>query len=171
MPYITERIISNVSPMEKTLQLSEFKHAFTLNCPDGVGVISGLGQRIKITNRQIVSLQGVVVYDTSFLCISTDSSVVLPVSIIETDVVTLTFAASFTGVIYLQSTLDLDSVAVSVELPVIGLFSVLKHNLGKYPQVSLDSSVSSLLNDIRYVDQDSLEISFISPVNTVVNLR
>lgn len=76
----------------------------------------------------------------------------------------LTFAEEFTGTLFVQDANNYWPVTVS------GLFSIIEHNNGGYPQVQLDPSVQPLLNDIKYIDGNRLEISFKSRVNTEVIL-
>ena len=188
IPHITERIISSISPAEPdTLQLSEYKHAFQANITsvDTDITLSSITQ-FPVSNQITVTLPGTYIssYDpstdittyTSFVCIGLDNSIVLPTSISSIKdssgefVSYLTFASAFSGIIYIhQNTVG------SIPFTINGLFAILGYSgypslAGNYPQVNLDSSVSSLLNDIRYIDANRLEISFISTVNTTINL-
>jgi hypothetical protein len=76
----------------------------------------------------------------------------------------LTFTEEFTGTIFTQEAGNPWTEQIS------GLFMIIEHNTGSYPQIQLDPSVQNLLNDIKYIDVNRLEISFKSTVNTQATL-
>lgn len=187
IPYITERIISSVSPAEPDiLELHDYKHAFKANIVF-ISFDTDLSSytQISVSKQQIVTLPGTYIFDyffgdyTSFVCIGLDNSVIIPSNISTVKntsgefVSYLTFTSAFSGTIYMHT-----NTVGPVPFAVSGLFAVLDYSngglypslTGYYPQVSLDSSVLGLLNDIRYIDANRLEISFTSAVNTIVNL-
>ncbi|MEI6297162.1 MAG: hypothetical protein WCO84_06020 [bacterium] len=184
-PYITERIISSVSPAELTsLELNEYKHAFKMDYLAFISINTDLGTQFPVSNQQTVSLDNVLIDSNSFLCISLDGSVVLPITGIQSSYeistgvfvysTILTFASAFSGIIYTQT-----STGTTVPFTLKGLSAILDYSkvadypslAGRYPQVILDSSVADLLNDIKYIDSGRLEISFSSPVDTTINLK
>ncbi len=185
IPYITERIISSVSPAELTsLELNEYKHAFKMEYLTSVTTEGYFGEYYQILNQKIVTFTDTFIYDNSFLCVSLDGSIVLPTeakqssyevsSVFTSYITTLTFSSAFSGTIYIQGGSD-----GLVPFTVNGLFALLDYSnsgnypslTGRYPQVILDSGVADLLNDIKYIDTGHLEISFVSPVSTVINLK
>lgn len=180
--YITERIVSSISPAElDVLQLNDYTHAVKANI-SAITSIALPATQIFVSNQTSVTLPGMYTFDfvsgnyTSFVCIGSDNSVVIPSDISTTKNTSseftsyITFTQPFSGTIYAhQNTVG------PVPFTVSGLFAVLDYSAkpsltGQYPQVSLDSSVFSLLNDIRYIDANRLEISFSSAVDTIVNL-
>ncbi|MCI4436166.1 MAG: hypothetical protein JHC33_05070 [Ignisphaera sp.] len=190
-PYIKERIISSISPAERDiLTLNDFKHPILmpwLNEVSGSSSRTGvdLGTPIEISNQTTVVLQntyakkqaGPTTFDyTAFVCIDLQGNVVLPVNDLFSDTkqtisstfTTLKFSSPFSGRIYKTFTSnDPEPHTIS------GLFKLIDHGMNCFPQVILDSLDPSLwgkLNDIRYVDQNRLEISFTSIVNTTINL-
>lgn len=177
-PNITERIISSISPAERnTLELNNYMHAFKANYITSVDVLStDLGTPTIIYKQSIVTLEDTYIYSyyynnyTSFVCISSDNKVIIPenISTVLKDtnkyISYLTFTTPFSGTIYTKTA------ASTANYPVSGLFTVITHSLAKYPQVILDDSVVSLLDDVHYIDGNRLELSFSSTVNTSVTL-
>jgi hypothetical protein len=184
-PYVKERIISSISPAERNiLTLTDFKHLIKmpyLNQVNSSNII--LGTPIDISNQSIIVLQdtyaikqtgpSTFVYN-AFVCIDLAGNVVIPTSITTLLAAnglfstTITFRFNFSGRIY-QTYTETDPVSYTVS----GLFLLISHNMGAYPQVILDELDPTLwdkLNDIRYVDPNRLEISFKSEINTTISL-
>jgi len=174
VPYITERIISSISPAElNILELNEYKHAFSIPSINSISIFSTLGTQVSVSEIQSVVLPDTYTYNGSdymyFVCTDLTNSVVIPTSIITQEVsgqfsTTITFENSFSGSIYFNACQAPSEVSFS------GLFGIIAHNFGTYPQVILDSSSAAVLNDIKYIDINRLELSFKSSVNTTVLL-
>lgn len=196
-PKIKERIISSVSPAElSTLEMHEFEHAFSMDYITSIATKNGFGLDSiptgatinQISNQTSVTLSDTYDYNigsfpaypldswTAFTCVDLNNNIVLPIKI-ETLAVsatqyatTLSFSTLFSGVIYTNriqpSPAHTDP---RVYRDVVGFFATLTHSLGRYPQISLDSSVVGLLNDIKHIDTNRVEISFTSSVDTTVS--
>jgi hypothetical protein len=184
-PYIIERIISSISPAERNiLTLADFAHYiktpylesmedFQLNLIDFVDIENKTTIILPNTYAKKQTGPTTFVY-TALLCIDYSSKVILPINDLVKDTketssgvfeTTVVFKTPFSGRIY--------KTQVSTEPTqhqVSGLFKLISHNMGCYPQVILDASLLDKVNDIRYVDSNRLEVSFISEVNTTISL-
>lgn len=180
-PTITERVISSANKAERNiLQLDEFNHYFKMNFINGISTTIDTGTALIVSKQSNVILPIFVdngFTRTSIVCIRFDGKVILPVDITQILVkqdsttylndqyqTTLTFSEPFTGTIFTKPEEGATTKNVS------GFFTLINHGLEKYPQVQLDSSLMSVLNDIKYVDLNRLEISFKSPVDGTITL-
>lgn len=185
-PYIIERIISSVSPAERNvLTLHEFNHFLNTDYFNGMHneTFQELNNFVDISNQTTVILSNTyaikqldinnLVY-TSIVCVDYASCIVLPINDLFKDtkqiapdifVTTLVFNKPFSGRIYKNGPLTAPEPHT-----VLGLFKLIEHNMGCYPQVILNPSVLDRLNDIKYIDANRLEISFKTEVNTEINL-
>jgi hypothetical protein len=173
-PNITERIISSKNKIEvDILQLDEFKHPMKMNFITDMPYTYSVDDIILISNSTSVVLPTFIdngITRNSFVCISNTNKVILPASIVQTVLIsgqyttTLTFSEAFSGTIFINT-----ETGVTTE-NVVGLFAIVQHDLDRLPQVELDSSVAGILNDIRYIDRNRLEISFKSEVDTTITL-
>lgn len=187
-PSITERVISSINKLEPSiLELNDYNHKIKLNFINSVTGMTDLVTTFYTQVSKQTEIRFTAPFDllnktsVSVVCIDNLGKVVLPTSITKTpftavidslDVhlieVAATFSSLFSGYIFIN---DYTTGSTYTESKTIsGLFSVLTHTLNGYPQVILDSSIIDKLNDIRYIDATRLEISFVEPVDTIVEL-
>jgi hypothetical protein len=171
IPAITERIVSGLNEIETaSLVLNNYKHFFKVNNIGNINTDLNTGfESILFFNKATSILIPVAISDVdpkSIVCIkASDNSVVVPQSLTQTldNETRIVFSSEFTGNIFITP-------ATPQTYAVSGLFQIITHGLDKYPQVLLDSSVLPVLNDIKYVDQNRLELSFSESVETTVTL-
>jgi hypothetical protein len=175
-PTVSERIVSSINKIEKNiLQLNEYEHSFRMPNIASIDISTPVGVSVSVNGATSVLLPGSFIDNgivkTSFVCIASNGKVVLPTKFTQEQPTigqyqtTIAFAEPFKGTIFMQETSTIITLA-----GVSGFFATILHNRTKYPQVILDSSVIGLLNDIKYIDDARLEISFLSSVNTTVTL-
>ncbi len=178
--YIIERIVSSVSNAElNILQLSEYIHRIRMPYLQATAITATLGAPYPVVNSNSIVIPNTSVYNASlnsgnsFVCIEDyTNKTVIPSAIATTQPAPgqysteITFTIAFTGTVYVQA---VSSPAVSY--PVNGLFALIQHGLNKYPQVILNNSSDlAALNDIKYVDNSKIEISYKSSMNTTISL-
>lgn len=174
-PVITERILFSSNKLElTTLALSEFTHSFKVNLTsiNTTGTPVGF-QKAIIVSQKTVLLPGISQSKSSIICIDLSGKITLP-NFIESlsDGAHLVFDSEFSGIIYTTAKFT-DASPIITPTPATitdKLFEIVPHNLGRYPQVILDPSVRSQLNDIKHIDSNRLEISFTSSVTTTLSL-